>query len=111
MTVNLSELYPLTINVYSVFAEQIVKLTKHDISDWESPDVAWLEYTPEDRSSEGLYLSISRLSKESDLWYASLNEADRFGGHPTTWDESGSENELLGKIISLLKKHGNTRAK
>lgn len=105
--VNLNKLYPLSINVQGAFSEKIVKVEHHDISDWESPDILWLDYTPDDKFSKGTYFSISRLSKDSDFWSTSINEANEFGGHPTTWVESGTENELLGKINGYLKQYGN----
>jgi hypothetical protein len=103
----LAALYPLSIIVNVHFSGDIIKVEPHDISDWESPDILWLEHTPENKFSKGVYLSISRLSKAADFWSVTINDANGTGGHPTTWGESGSENELLGKINSCLKQYRN----
>lgn len=84
---------------------RFVKIEAHDSSEPESPDLLWLESTPEDPLSEGEVLTISPATSDQCLWFAELDSANRFGGWPTCWSMTGSSDEIVSGVQKALAAH------
>lgn len=64
--------------------------------DDEGFDLLWLTKI-EDEYSLGHLILVSR--KSLDIWTIAHEYADKFGGWPTVWTATGSQNEVMDKFI------------
>ena len=55
----------------------------------------------EDDVSEGEVIRLLPLS--GGRWYAAHDYANKYGGWPTVWDFSGSEDEVISAVVSYLE--------
>ena len=96
-------LFEVSKRVIKALPSSFLKATPHDADDWEHPDRLWIEWTPDSDVCEGQYISVGKLTQDGCLWCAESATADRFGGHPTLWDVSGTESEVAQAVINHLK--------
>ena len=95
-------LYPPTRIIASMLTGRFVNVEAHDISDSESPDLLWLESTPDDALSEGKVLTINPATDDQTSWYAALDSAHKFGGWSTSWSIIGSPEKIVVEIQKAL---------
>lgn len=68
----------------------------------ERKDRLWLERNPSDSLCEGEYFDITAPGLY-DFWWAVHESANKFGGVPTLWDFSGSEDQVADAIIDYIE--------
>ena len=74
------------------------RIEAHAPEDPESSDVLWIAGAERSDLCDGEYIAVSPLTEDSDSWYVSHDSADKAGGHPTLWNMSGDELEILRGI-------------
>lgn len=80
-----------------------MRVEPHDgQSDEYTPDLLWLEFTPDDHHSAGVVLSISPATADRMLWSFSMDEANRYGGWVTLESATGTADEIIARIQDAL---------
>ena len=96
------KLYRPSQAILAARATLFAKVETHDDDDPESADSLWLESTPDDAFSEGEVLSIAPATSDQSLWFATMDSAYRFGGWPTYWSMTGTDDEVIASVLSAL---------
>lgn len=92
----MSKLYPLSNKLIDHLPGVVERTESHDPNDVESSDLLWVAGAESSDLCDGEYIAVSPLT--ADLWSASRQSADKVGGHPTIWDVTGTESEVLRKV-------------
>lgn len=80
-----------------------MRVEPHDgRGDEDTPDLLWLEFTPDDHNSAGVVLSISPATADRMLWSFSMDEANRYGGWVTLESATGTADEIIARIQDAL---------
>lgn len=96
------KLYRPSKAILAARAALFAKVEPHDDDDPESADNLWIESTPDDSFSEGEVLSIAPATSDQNLWFATMDSAYRFGGWPTSWSTTGTDDEVIASVLSAL---------
>lgn len=97
----MAELYALSNKLIERMPDTFDRIEAHDPADAESPDLLWITGAEQSDLCDGEYVSVSPIT--DDTWYVSHDSADKVGGHPTLWNMSGAEPEILRGIKQYIK--------
>jgi len=99
----MAELYIVSKKLIAMMPGTFDRIEAHDPEDPESSDLLWIAGAEQSVLCDGEYIAVSPLTEDSDSWYVSHDSADKVGGHPTLWNMSGDEPEILRGIKQHLE--------